>query len=135
MRTAFVLLCLLALLPIAAATQQPQPAPCSAPEFRQFDFWVGDWELSWPASASSERKPGQGVNHIEIVLDKCVIVERFDGTPATSLRGMSVSTFNARTRQWQQTWVDNDGSYLDFIGGFKNGQLLGNSSKSVRQMA
>src|SRR5213080_5487004 len=25
-----------------------QPQPCSAPEQKQMDFWLGDWELTWP---------------------------------------------------------------------------------------
>jgi len=37
---------------------------------------------------------------------------------------MSVSTLNARTGKWQQTWVDNQGSYLDFIGEFKDSRMV-----------
>ena len=81
-------------------------APCSTPEFRQFDFWVGEWEVSWPTSASTEGKAGSGTNRIHIALDKCVIVENFDGTPKIPLRGMSVSVYNVRKKKWQQTWVD-----------------------------
>ena len=38
------------------------------------------------------------------------------------LRGLSVSLFNARSGKWQQTWVDNEGAYLDFVGEFKDGR-------------
>lgn len=41
-----------------------------------------------------------------------------------TLRGMSVSTFNSLTGNWQQTWVDNDGSYLDFIGGMQGDNMV-----------
>ncbi|HXE76407.1 MAG TPA: DUF1579 family protein [Candidatus Xenobia bacterium] len=95
-----------------------------APEFRQFDFWVGEWELTWPGSETSGGKAGRGRNRIERALGDCVIVERFDGTPAMRLQGMSVSTFNRRTGKWQQTWVDNFGSYLDFAGEFKDGRMV-----------
>lgn len=98
--------------------------PCSAPEYRQFDFWVGEWELSWPASETSEGKPGRGTNRIEQALGGCVIVENFNGMPGMDLRGMSVSTFNERKGKWQQTWVDSAGSYLDFIGEFQDGQMI-----------
>jgi hypothetical protein len=30
----------------AFAQQQAPEEPCSAPEASQFDFWVGDWELT-----------------------------------------------------------------------------------------
>ena len=99
-------------------------APCSTPEFRQFDFWVGEWEVSWPTSASTEGKAGSGTNRIHIALDKCVIVENFDGTPNIPLRGMSVSIYNVRKKKWQQTWVDNSGAYLEFTGEFENGKMV-----------
>jgi uncharacterized protein (TIGR02246 family) len=103
----------------------PQTSPaCASPEFRQFDFWVGEWELSWPASETTGGKPGRGTNRIERALDACVIVEHFSGTPDMNLRGMSVSTFNPRTGKWQQTWVDNFGSYLDFAGEFQDGRMI-----------
>ena len=108
----------------AAPAQVKVQSPCASPEFRQFDFWVGQWELSWPASAATERKPGSGTNRIERALDDCVIVEHFTGTPGMELRGMSVSTFNRRKGKWQQTWVDNSGGYLDFVGEFKDGQMI-----------
>ncbi len=113
----------LTLAPAAWSQNQTQPA-CASPEFRQFDFWVGEWELSWPASETSGRKPGRGTNRIERALDDCVIVEHFVGTPSMDLRGMSVSTFNKRKGKWQQTWVDNSGGYLDFVGEFKDGQMI-----------
>jgi hypothetical protein len=39
------------------------------------------------------------------------------------LRGKSVSIFDARAGKWKQTWVDNEGGYLDFMGEFKDGQM------------
>jgi hypothetical protein len=95
-----------------------------APEFRQFDFWIGKWDLSWPASQTTGGKAGRGTNRIELALDQCVVVENFDGAPDIPLRGMSVSTFNQRTRKWQQTWVDNSGGYLDFVGELNDGQMI-----------
>ena len=40
------------------------------------------------------------------------------------LRGTSVSTFEVSSSRWKQTWVDNEGGYLDFVGGFSNGQMI-----------
>lgn len=116
-----IVLVFMALLASPAWTQESaqgeRPAPCSQPEARQFDFWVGAWDLAWGEGAS-------GRNVIEKTLGGCVIVEQFDGSPATPLRGMSVSTYNARLGQWQQTWVDNQGSYLDFTGGWQDSRMV-----------
>ena len=32
--------------------------------------------------------------------------------------------FSMPPRRWKQTWVDNEGGYLDFVGEFKNGQMI-----------
>ncbi len=91
-----------------------EPPP---PEARQFDFWLGEWDLTW---GDQQR----GTNVITSVLNDQVILENFDGQPATPFAGMSISVFNRRTGQWQQTWVDNEAGYLDFVGEFKDGQMI-----------
>jgi len=40
------------------------------------------------------------------------------------LRGISVSTFDTKAHKWKQTWVDNQGGYLDLVGEFKDGQMI-----------
>jgi hypothetical protein len=93
---------------------------------RQFDFWIGEWDLysrSRVAPNKDEWQEGRASNSVRAVLDGCVILENFDGHPAVPLRGMSVSTYNARLGKWQQTWVDSGGSYLDFTGEFKDGRM------------
>ena len=40
------------------------------------------------------------------------------------LRGKSVSVFDTPSAKWKQTWVDNQGAYLDFTGEFKDGQMI-----------
>jgi hypothetical protein len=86
-------------------------------ESHQFDFWIGDWEAAW---GEHER----GTNVVRSVLDGAVILENFDGTPGAPLRGMSVSVYNPNLGKWQQTWVDNQASYLDFSGEFKDDRML-----------
>jgi hypothetical protein len=107
---------------VAQTSQPPAPPSCSAPQFRQLDFWVGEWDLTWPGSKPDEVQHGR--NTIRKILDDCVIQEQFDGAPDAPLRGMSVSTYNPGLKAWQQTWVDNQASYLDFNGEFTNGQMV-----------
>lgn len=98
-----------------------KPAPCSETQQKQFDFWVGSWDLTWPGNSAGE--VAHGTNNITRILDGCVVQENFSGGDAMPLRGLSVSLFNARSGKWQQTWVDNEGAYLDFVGEFKDGQM------------
>ena len=107
---------------LAGAQQTAPPKPCTAPEAAQFDFWVGDWEASWPAAQGSPA--GAGANHITKTMSGCVIEERFDGAASNGLVGHSVSVYLPRARQWKQTWVDNQGAYLDFVGEFKDGAMV-----------
>jgi len=83
---------------------------------RQFDFWIGDWDLTWG-------EDGRGTNSIKAILDGRFIMEEFDSGPEESLHGISLSVYNTQTGKWQQTWVDNQGSYLDFVGGFRDGVM------------
>ena len=117
----FIIVLCLSFIFFSAAVQgqgetQKEP-PCSSPEFSQFDFWVGEWNLTWGDS-------GKGSNMIKKIMGGCVIQENFDGTPSIPLKGMSVSTYSKQLKRWQQTWVDNSGGYLDFVGGFENDRMI-----------
>ncbi|MGZ8362329.1 MAG: hypothetical protein ACXW3D_00585 [Caulobacteraceae bacterium] len=105
----------------ATLAQTPPPAPpsCSAPEYRQLDFWVGDWDASFDLGAG---KTGHAVNHItRDEYGACVIAEHFY-QPDIDYRGHSVSMFDRQSKQWRQTWVDNQGSYIALAGGPVTGQ-------------
>lgn len=101
----------------AQDSTKTQAPPCSDPAFAQFDFWVGDWDLTWQDSL-------HGSNTITKVMDDCVIMENFDSSPSGKFRGMSVSTYNINQKIWQQTWVDNNGAYLDFKGGLEGDKMI-----------
>jgi hypothetical protein len=83
---------------------------------QQFDFWLGDWDVTW---GNNER----GVNRIRKILDGRVIQENFDGNPAISFRGMSLSVYSQRLEKWLQTWVDSEGNYWHFTGQFDDGRM------------
>lgn len=95
--------------------------PCSKPEFRQFDFWVGEWE----AFATNGNKAGD--SKISIIIDSCVILEEWTGIPnqGFTYTGKSFNSYNAATKQWQQTWTDNTGNTTEFLRGEgSNGKVI-----------
>jgi hypothetical protein len=106
------------LLPLAEA--QPSLAETNAPAFREFDFWVGEWELTWRDSANNLVR---GTNSISKILDGKVIHESF-GSPTTRFYGQSWSVYHPTRKLWQQTWVDNQGSYMEFTGGMNNEKMI-----------
>ena len=83
--------------------------PCSAPQYRQFDFWIGDWEVRNP--------DGQivGENHIHPILGGCALLEEWSGSGGSA--GKSVNMFDASTGRWHQTWAGGGGMLLLLDGG------------------
>lgn len=71
-------------------------ASCSTPEARQFDYWLGEWDLMWG-------EDGKGTNKITKEYDGCVIQEKFDGRPGMDLKGMSISWYGSKLGKWKQT--------------------------------
>lgn len=105
--------------------------PCSRPAFRQFDFWVGEWEAFGPKGAKA------GDSKISVILDSCVILEEW--TSASSQQGLvytgkSFNSYNAATKQWQQTWTDNTGNTTEFLRGESgNGKIVYYADKVMGQ--
>jgi hypothetical protein len=93
---------------------QKTDASSALPAARQFDFWIGEWDVTWADG-------GKGTNTISRILDDRVIHESFNASPSGPLQGMSVSVCDQVI--CRQTWVDNNGSYLDFVGEFRDGKM------------
>ncbi len=94
----------------------PAPAPCAKPEHRQFDFWVGEWEVQDPKGNRA------GENSIKSILRGCVILENWRG--ARGANGTSVNTFDASRGVWHQTWVDDQGGLLQLEGHATDGRMV-----------
>jgi tetratricopeptide (TPR) repeat protein len=89
--------------------------PCSfAPEYKQFDFWVGEWNVENNGQQA-------GINRIERILDGCVLLENW--TSARGGTGKSFNFYDAATGKWQQTWVDSTGNVLNLHGVYKDNAL------------
>ncbi len=102
------------LVPIVARAQST--AGCTGPEYRQFDFWVGEWEVRTPKGTLA------GTNRIEKILDGCVLRESWTGS--RGMRGTSLNMYSAADRQWHQTWMDSNGLLLVMSGGLENGRMV-----------
>jgi len=111
----------LGLLALPAGAQEAPPpatplAPCSGAEHREFDFWLGEWDVTLANGKAA------GTNRIESILGGCVLQENWE-----SSNGKSVGrSFNIRTRdgRWHQTWVDNSGLLLELTGGMVEGRMV-----------
>ncbi len=100
--------------PVSTLQQQQQP-PCSTPEHRQFDFWIGDWEVFNPQGQRV------GSNRIDKVLGGCALHESWRGS--TGHRGSSYNFYDAADGNWHQTWIDVAGAPLYINGSFEDGRM------------
>jgi len=100
-----------------AAQNAPQRPTCDAPEFRQFDFWVGDWVVENPQNGQL-----QGTNNITLDLNRCVITEHWTGSQGG--HGTSFNIYDRRRGVWHQTWVDDGGVLLVLEGHFAGGRMV-----------
>lgn len=110
------LVCSITSVSPVAAQETPETAPCSAPEHRQFDFWVGDWRVT---DVNGEL---QGTNRVEKILGGCAIQENWEGAKGT--KGHSYNIYAKRRQTWHQTWVDSNGMLLQLEGGVVDGRMV-----------
>jgi len=54
-------LSLLLLGAVPAAGQTARPAACTAPEHHQFDFWIGEWDVTLPNGKAAGTTLDDGV--------------------------------------------------------------------------
>jgi len=104
------------LLPAQESAPAPAAKACAAPEHRQFDFWIGEWEVSTPGGALA------GHNRIESILDGCGLKESWTGSKGGS--GTSYNAYDRQRDRWHQTWVDNGGLVLRLDGAFADGRMV-----------
>ena len=99
-------------IPLAASAQAPA-APCPAPEAKQFDFWIGDWDVFTPDGKLA------GTNRIE-KLYGCVLHESWHNA---KVQGRSFNVYDADRGVWHQTWIDSTGSLLVIEGALRGGSM------------
>jgi hypothetical protein len=99
--------------PTAAKT-----AVCSAPEYHQFDFWLGNWD------GFDVDKPTVLVAHNRVsrILRGCVVLEDYRATDG--MEGESFSIYDASRKVWHQTWVTTGGKLLVIEGQFHAGEMV-----------
>jgi len=110
-------LALIGLLTVPLALSGQQPAACADEKNREFDFWVGDWDVTVVGTDQHA-----GTNSIQPILGGCVLLESYE-TPR-GYAGHSYNAYDGQTGKWHQTWVDNAGLVLKIDGGIVEGNMV-----------
>ena len=88
----------------------------SPTEQRQFDFWIGDWEVH---DAKGQRL---GRNRVVALLGGAVLQEHWQGSQGGS--GTSLNSYLPARKAWRQCWVDAKGGSLDLLGGLEGASMV-----------
>ena len=105
---------------IAMMALQNGPTPVPA-ESKQFDFWVGEWNAKGKsAGANNTWQDTTATNSIKRVMGGHAVQESFK---MGQFVGSSWSVYDPGHKVWKQTWVDNQGGYIDLVGGFEDGKM------------
>lgn len=84
--------------PVAA--QQPPPPSCEDLEVhRQWDFWVGEWDVV----VNDDARTPAGRNSIRSLHAGCMLLESWTG--ASGGTGSSVNFYDGARGVWRQVWV------------------------------
>ncbi len=96
------------------ADRQKRPCMYSA-EARQFDFWVGDWDVFNTAGQKV------GTNLIQLFSNGCGLMENW--TSALGGDGKSINFYDVGTNKWYQSWIGSGGGALLYSGNFSGGAM------------
>jgi hypothetical protein len=98
----------------SSALAAPDAGACSANhENRRLDFWLGDWIVTYPGMA------GSAASKVSLDLDKCLLVESWDGGKGHS--GKNMFAYSADDQSWHGMFADNEGRVHVFEGKVSNG--------------
>jgi tetratricopeptide (TPR) repeat protein len=93
--------------------------PCAADEYRQFDFWLGDFRVEDPGGNHV------GDNEITLHLDGCLLMESWKGLGG--MHGMSMNFYDPTDGTWNQIFLDNNGAPRNWPalkGKLENGAMV-----------
>lgn len=100
---------------VAAAQRAAEPCKDPAnPQYRQLDFWVGEWDVF-----AGKQKVGE--SSVQLILNDCVVLENWRGLQGGS--GKSLNKYNNVTKEWEQFWVSDSGTTNYFKGTLVDGAM------------
>jgi hypothetical protein len=103
---------LLALIALALQASSPPPPPaCESAEHKQFDFWVGEWDVF-----RSDTNQLVARSLIEKLYGGCAIRENW--MPLNGFgAGGSLNSYRPEEKHWRQVYTGSANGWADYVGG------------------
>jgi hypothetical protein len=102
----------------ATAANVQSAMPCADSAYRQFDFWIGDWDVF------DAERPAVVVAHarVELILNGCVLHEIYQSLDGH--KGESFSIYDVTRDTWHQSWVNDHGYLLTIEGRLRGSSMI-----------
>jgi len=97
--------------------QKKNLLPCSTAAYKQFDFWIGNWNVY------DTKNKLIGKNNVVKMKNACAIQENWSSKTSRS-KGTSYNYYNAANKSWNQVWVDNAGGSLQLKGFYRHNKMV-----------
>lgn len=88
--------------------------PCATnPKAREFDFWIGEWDVYLTATATLK----VGHSLIQQVAGECLILENWTALGPVPNSGKSMNFYDVNKKAWEQVWMGSGGGLGRFTEG------------------
>jgi len=98
----------------AQAINEPCKDAQGHSEYRQLDFWVGDWDVFSGTQLV-------GTSSVQLILKDCVVFENWKAVAGGD--GKSFNKYNASLKRWEQFWVSDNGNTTLYVGDLVGGEM------------
>ncbi|MHA7871258.1 MAG: tetratricopeptide repeat protein [Hyphococcus sp.] len=85
--------------------------PCTDEEYRHFDFWLGQWDVTGAGASAPTAKSSITAHH-----GGCAVLEQYE-VNSGAYTGMSINFYDNVRDVWHQSWMANNGAPIYLEGG------------------
>ena len=110
---------------VGQAVAQPPPPTCQTAEHKQFDFWVGKWEVYRPDTGQMVAR-----SLIEKLYGGCAIRENW--MPVTGIgAGGSLNSYRPNEKRWRQVYTGAGNAWAEYAGGIESGAMVISGTRTM----